>query len=139
MTNRRATLRNVLVVGGGYFLSAFLAVPVSFAAMPWLNQSHPIWMKTTVTSILFSIACALGGLAVGACIESRRPLGWALALGAVVAVLSWRGWRWYIPPDLGERLMQAAQSFIPAIGATAGALFGWRYANTRGQLPEVGA
>ena len=139
MTVTRRTLRNILSVGGAYYLATWLVAPFWFLVTPWMNRGHPMWLSALVALIPAVIACAVAGVAAGFAVESQKPLAWALALGGLVALLRWFGWRWQLPPDLGDRTRQAIDAALPAAIAIAGVLFARQYADRQSRSPNVGA
>jgi hypothetical protein len=141
VARQRKTLRNVLVVGGGYYFSMWLIAPLWLPLSPWLNRTggHPTWLWFIIELLPLCIACALAGLAVGVCLETRKPQVWALALGGLVVFSRWMGWHWHLSPDLGDRARQAATSVIPGAVASWSILVAWRRADNPPSVDEAGA
>ena len=141
MAKEQDTLRNVLVVGGGYYLSRWLIAPLWLPLSPWLNRTggHPTWLWFIIELLPPTIPCILAGLAVGVSLESRRPVLWACILGAFVAIGRWMAWRWHLAPDLIDRVRQMVTSLIPAAAAAGSTLVGWRRSQKRSAAHGAGA
>jgi hypothetical protein len=131
----------VLVVGGGYYLSRWLIAPLWLPLTPSLNRTggHPTWLWFIIELFPPTIPCILAGLAVGVCLESRKPVLWACILGGFVVLGQWLSWHWHLAPDVIDRGRQVVTSLIPAVAAAGSTLAGWRRGESRSSVRKAGA
>ena len=119
MNSRWVLLRNVLVLIGTFYASGMVFAGIWILALQ-ITGSTPL-------HILLPLATALlTGVLCGYLLESRRPVAWAVVVGAFVALSTWSSVRWYIKPTLTELLPHGAESLGAGLLAGVSCWVFWR-------------
>jgi hypothetical protein len=143
---RQGTLRNVLVVLGGVYLSTWISVPLwpSILRLTTDRVYHPGWESVRIIALQLIPpvgGAVIAGAVVGVALQTDRVGRWALVLAALIAVLRWLSVRWHVSPELSDRARQAATALIPAaVGGIALCLGArWQRRQHDGEPHEPGA
>jgi len=132
-----ATLRNLFLSGGAYYLSWWLAYPLAFAyskATGWIiyhgNFAAAVVMPL-VTSLPYALVAAMVGACVALLVESKRRLQWAAFPAALYAYYGYVGHHWFGTQTIPSQVGPAIGALLPAISCMVGAVVALRYWLTR--------
>jgi hypothetical protein len=126
------TIRNLLIGGGAYYLSWWLAYPFAFGYAK-LTQ-HFIYhgdfeqavAMPLVTGLPYAVVAVGVGASVVRLVESKRPLPWAIFPAALYALFSFLGYHWGRPPTFVDRTAQVIGALFLAVACLVGAIIAAR-------------
>jgi hypothetical protein len=125
---RAATFRNVLIAGGAYYLSWWLAYPLAFGyakLTEWIiyrgNFAAAVAMPLA-TGLPYALVSAGVGATVVCLAESERPFYWAIFPAALYAYFAFVGHDWVRPPTAYDRLGQVIGAVYLAVACLVGAM-----------------
>ena len=127
-----ATARNLLIGGGAYYLSWWIAYPLAFGygkLTDWITYPGDfayVALMPLVTGLPYALVAAGVGASVAWLVDSERPVSWAAFPAAMYAYFSFRGQHWARPPMLIDRASQVTGALFLAVACLAGAVFGVR-------------
>jgi hypothetical protein len=124
----RATVRNVLIGGGVYYLSWWLAYPLAFGygkLTGWINYRDNFGVAVAmpvVVGLPYALVAAGVGAAVVWLVESQRPFYWAIFPAALYGYFAFVGHHWLRRPTSYDRLGQIIGAVFLASACLVGAM-----------------
>src|ERR1700730_10436997 len=123
-----ARVRNIFIGAGAYYLSWWIANPLSFGYGKLIGRViyRGAFERAVVLPIVSQLPMAIVAAAVGACVvilvESQHRIYWALFPSGLYAFFSYFGRTWAEPPSVLDRMSQVIGALFPALACLAGAL-----------------
>jgi len=123
-----AKFRNILIGGGAYYLSWWLAYPLAFGygklieRVIYMGQFASTFVMPLVVRFPYVVVAFGVGAAVGWLVESARPIGWVAFPAALYAYFDFFGYQWARPPMLGDRTAQVTGALFLAAACLAGGI-----------------
>jgi hypothetical protein len=142
-----STFRNLLISGGAYYLSWWVAYPFGFVygkATGWIVYNGDFGaaiVMPLITSLPYALVAAGVGASVALLVESKRPLQWVVLAAALYAYYAYFGQRWNYSPTITQpialgtighlillnRIGQVMNILFPATTCIVGAVAALRY------------
>ena len=136
--NRKVvTAKNLLVGGGAYYLSWWIAYPLAFGygkLTGWITYPGDFAgavVLPLVTGLPYAFVAFGVGALVACLVESEHPLNWVVFPSILYALYSLRGHHWGRPPTFIDRTEQLTGALFLAVACLGGAALAVRY---RGSL-----
>jgi hypothetical protein len=137
-----ATFKNLLMGGGAYYLSWWLAYPLAFGygklteRIIYRGEFASVVAMPLVTGFPYALVAAGVGACVAWLAESKRPLLWAIFPASLYAFFAFRGYHWVRPPMLVDRAAQVIGAVFLAVACLGGAMIAVRRrASSRARNP----
>jgi hypothetical protein len=138
-----ARVRNIFIGAGAYYLSWWIANPLSIAYGKLIGRViyRGAFERVVVLPIVSQLPMAIVAAAVGACVvilvESEHRIYWALFPSGLYAFFSYLGTTWAEPPSVLNRMSQVIADLFPAVACLIGALLALRRRTSlRGSLRD---
>ena len=122
------TVRNLLVGGGAYYLSWWIAYPLEFGfgkltqGVIYPGNFAGAVLSPIVTSLPVALIAAFVGASIVWLVDSETPLRWAAFRALLYAFYAYRGHHWARPPMLIDRVEQAVTTCFLALSCLCGAI-----------------
>jgi hypothetical protein len=137
-----ATFRNLLIGGGAYYLSWWLAYPLAFGygklteRIIYRGEFASAVAMPLVTGFPYALVAAGVGASVAWLAESKRPLCWAIFPAALYAYFAFLGHHWARPPMLVDRVGQVIGALFLAVACLVGAMVAVRRRACSSSTPD---
>ena len=117
---RAAAVRNVLVVVGAYYVSAWIVVPfwIPIAKLTEGRVYSPGPQELAMDLFHFlpiAATAILAGATTGLLFESDRPLRWAAFAAVFVGLMAWSATRWYVKPAASDLAIQGLRAVAASV------------------------
>jgi hypothetical protein len=122
------TVRNLLVGGGAYYLSWWVANPLYFGfgkltqGIIYPGNFAGAVLLPIVTSLPVALIAAFVGASVVWLVDSETPLRWAAFPVVLYAYFAFRGFHWATLPMFIDRVEQAVTTLFLALSCLCGAI-----------------
>ena len=136
----RASVRNLLLCLGAYFLSWWVAILVTIPFTFITNRIyyHGEFQGYVVMPLVERLPIAIVAAAVGSLVawlaDSPRPSLWTLIPAVLFFAHGLRGYHWVQPPTAGDRLGQIIGAAFPAVACLVSGFVTERRLARRNQL-----
>jgi hypothetical protein len=120
--------RNLLIGGGAYYLSWWVANPLAFGYGKLTERIiyRGVFASAVVLPLVTHLPVALVAAGVGASVawlvESDRPLPWVMFPAVLYAFFEYLGYGWARPPMPLDRAAQVIGALFPAVTCIVGGL-----------------
>ena len=127
-----SALKNLLICFGSYYLSWWVAPPLSFLFGKVTGRIHydgefaAAVLLPLVVNLAMALVAALVGALIAFLVESKRPVLWALLPAAMYAGSSYFGHTWFQAPTFADRVAQVIGALFPAVSCIVSAIIGTR-------------
>jgi hypothetical protein len=122
------TARNLLIGGGAYYLSWWLAYPLALGygklteRIIYRGDFAGAVVMPLVTGLPYAVVAVGVGASVAWLVESEQPLRWAMFPAALYAFFAFFGHHWASPPRSIDREAQVIGALFLAVACLAGAM-----------------
>jgi hypothetical protein len=120
--------RNILIAGGAYYLSWWVANPLIFVYAKLTEGIiyHGGFERSVGLPIVSQLPVAIAAAFVGACVvvlvDSEHRIYWALFPSGLYTLFDYLGHNWTGTPTGLDRLAQGIEAVIPAVACFVGGL-----------------
>jgi hypothetical protein len=124
--------RNLLIGGGAYYLSWWIASPLAFGygklteRIIYRGAFASAVVLPLVTHLPVALVAAGVGASVAKLVESDRPLRWVMFPAALYAFFEYLGYGWARAPMPLDRMAQVIGALFPAVTCIVGGLIAAR-------------
>jgi hypothetical protein len=142
-THNRVKAKNLLIGAGAYYLSSWLAMPLTFGfgkltqGLTYIGDFNGYVVGPLVIHLPRAIVAAATGATVVWLVESDRPVGWALFPALLYGLFGFLGYHWARPPVFLDRVAVAIGILFPVLACVVGALVAGRQRATGAKLGQV--
>jgi hypothetical protein len=123
----RPTIRNLLVGGGAYYISWWVAYPLAFAygklteGIIYRGEFAGTVLMPLVMTVPYALVAFGVGSVVAWLVDSERPLHWAIFPAALYIFFGITGYHWARQPLLLDRVAQVIDATFMGIACLGGA------------------
>jgi bacteriorhodopsin len=124
--------RNLLIGGGAYYLSWWLAYPLALGygklteRIVYRGDFAGAVVMPLVTGLPYAVVAVGVGASVAWLVDSEQPLRWAMFPAALYAFFAFFGHHWASPPKSIDREAQVIGALFLAVACLAGAMVATR-------------